>query len=233
MAELNAPLNCPVLGVAMLDTQFPRPPGDIGNAASMDFPVLYHRVAGASVARAVTDGDHDHDLISAFQQAGRALRGRGATIIATSCGFLAPLQQAMAAATGLPVVTSALVGLPGLRQRVGPDMPIGILTFDARKLGRQHLPARFGPYRIRGIENGRELYPVISGNRRKLNMADARADVANAVADMLAHPPLPAAILLECTNLPPYRDTVSKLFGGPVLDIRDVIRARVANGTNS
>ena len=41
------------VGVLVLDTKFPRVPGDIGNASTFDFPVRYHRVSGASSARVV------------------------------------------------------------------------------------------------------------------------------------------------------------------------------------
>ena len=43
------------LGVLMLQTRFPRPPGDIGHPASFDFPVLYRVVQGASAARVVRE----------------------------------------------------------------------------------------------------------------------------------------------------------------------------------
>src|SRR5476649_2730781 len=41
------------LGILMLEARFPRIPGDMGNAATWPFPVLYHVVKGASPKRVV------------------------------------------------------------------------------------------------------------------------------------------------------------------------------------
>ncbi len=41
------------LGVIMLDTRFPRVPGDIGNPQSFDIPVRYEVVKQATVLRVV------------------------------------------------------------------------------------------------------------------------------------------------------------------------------------
>ena len=38
------------LGVVMLNTRFPRLPGDIGNPETFSFPVVYRRVEAATVA---------------------------------------------------------------------------------------------------------------------------------------------------------------------------------------
>ena len=41
------------LGILMLEARFPRIPGDMGNAATWPFPVLYRVVSGASPERVV------------------------------------------------------------------------------------------------------------------------------------------------------------------------------------
>ena len=42
------------LGILMLDTYFPRIPGDIGNALTWDFPVLYKVVSSAGSPSSTT-----------------------------------------------------------------------------------------------------------------------------------------------------------------------------------
>ena len=81
----------PVLGVIKLDTRFPRLPGDIGNPETFDFPVLYQTVPGASPERVVVE--QDRELLQPFIDAGIRLVSEGATIITTSCGFLACFQN--------------------------------------------------------------------------------------------------------------------------------------------
>jgi len=43
------------LGILMLEAKFPRIPGDMGNAETWPFPVLYKVVPGASPRRVVHD----------------------------------------------------------------------------------------------------------------------------------------------------------------------------------
>ena len=47
------------LGILMLEARFPRIPGDMGNAATWPFPVLYRVVQGATPERVVLNGAPD------------------------------------------------------------------------------------------------------------------------------------------------------------------------------
>ena len=122
------------IGILMLETRFPRLPGDIGNPASFDFPVLYGTVAGADPETAVR-GDARR-LLPNFIAAGRDLVAQGAAGLTTSCGFLAPFQNALADGCGVAVAASSLMQIP-LVQRLLPDgRRAGVLTADAEALGR-------------------------------------------------------------------------------------------------
>ena len=87
------------VGILMLETRFPRIPGDIGHAATWPFPVLYKVVRGATGERVTTARANDNStgLLDAFLSAGAELVQDGADGITTSCGFLSIYQRELAA----------------------------------------------------------------------------------------------------------------------------------------
>ena len=64
------------VGILMLDTKWPRPPGDTGNAYTWPFPVLYKVVSGAT-ARVVVH-EQGKGLGPAFLKAAEELVKEGA-----------------------------------------------------------------------------------------------------------------------------------------------------------
>jgi aspartate/glutamate racemase len=212
-----------VLGVLMLDTNFPRPVGDIGNPDSFDHPVIYRRLPGAVVSRIVTDEPLPDDLVALFINNARALEDAGATVISTSCGFLFPLQDRLQAAVGVPVVTSALCMLPALRQKLGADAPIGIVTFDAERLSPHHIPDD-GPLVIEGLAHTDHLYRVIADDLPDLDQEQAGSNVADAIERLKSREPQLTAMILECTNLSPYRRYMMENNSFSLYDIHDAIK---------
>jgi hypothetical protein len=79
----------PAIGILMLETTFPRIPGDIGNPETFSFLIIHKTVNGASPKKVVIDADAG--LIEGFINAGHALVAQGVKAITTSCGFLALL----------------------------------------------------------------------------------------------------------------------------------------------
>jgi hypothetical protein len=208
------------IGIIMLDTRFPRPCGDIGNADSFGGPVLYRRVAGASAEQAVR-GDVDA-LLAPFIAAGRSLVAEGAAVIGTSCGFLSLFQQDLEAALGVPVVASSLALVAGL------DAP-GIITIDAAALSPRHLRAAGvgSDVPIVGLSRDGALATTIFEDRLTLDQAAAEAEVVTAAQALIAAHPHVQNAVFECTNLGPYRDAVTAATGLAVYTIVDALE-RVA-----
>src|SRR5437588_12528716 len=73
------------LGILMLEARFPRIPGDMGNATTWPFPVLYRVVRGASPQRVVRE--RAAGLLDAFLEAARELVSDGADGLTPTCGF--------------------------------------------------------------------------------------------------------------------------------------------------
>src|SRR6267143_677579 len=78
------------VGILMLDTRFPRIPGDMGNAQTFGFPVRYQRVTGADPDLVVRRGAEG--LLPAFVEGAQALEREGVGAITTNCGFLIKYQ---------------------------------------------------------------------------------------------------------------------------------------------
>ena len=125
----------PTLGLLMLDTRFPRVPGDVGHPATFDFPVRCVVVHGADPQRIVRGTDASD--LGAFVDAGRALAQEGVAAIGTSCGFLARWQPELQAALPLPVWSSSLLALADELR----GQRCGVITIDAAALTSQHFAA--------------------------------------------------------------------------------------------
>lgn len=207
------------LGVLVLETRFPRPPGDVGNPASFSFPVRYRRVAAATPARVVHE--QARGLLDAFAAAGRSLAAEGAVGIGTSCGFLALFQRELAALLPVPVATSSLLQAAWLRPLLPAESTIGIVTIDAAALSTDHLAAVGVPpgLPIEGVDPGGEFATRILGDAPTLDLAAAERDVVDAARRLVARRPDVGAILLECTNMPPYAAAVQRATGRPVYDV--------------
>jgi len=207
------------IGILMLEAQFPRIRGDMGNALTWPFPVRYKVVRGASPDLVVRRGAEG--TLNDFIAAGRELVADGCQLITTNCGFLAKFQAELSAALDVPVATSALMQAAAIQATLPAGRKVGILTISADTLTDAHLSGAGVPAGtpVWGVADGCEFQRVILGNELALDVDQAERDlVAAATAFQAEHPEL-SAILFECTNMPPYKDAVKVATGLPVYSI--------------
>ncbi len=207
------------LGVLMLQTRFPRLPGDVGHVGSFTMPVRHVVVAGATPQRVVRE--HDPALLTPFVVAARALVAQGARGLTTSCGFLVQFQQALEEALQVPVWTSSLLKL---RELARP----GVLTVDAQALGAAHLHAAGAApdTPIEGLAPGCALQRTLLEDLPTLDIAQAEIDAVAAARRLVERHAAIDSIVLECTNLPPYADAISRATGRPVHHLMSYVHAR-------
>ena len=212
------------VGILMLDTRFPRIPGDIGHAATWPFPVLY---------RVVRDASPDHvvrhraaGLLPAFIAAARDLVADGADGITTNCGFLALIQQQLAEAVGVPVAASSLMQVPLVQATLPPGRVPGIITISSDALSADHLRACGVAPDIAtvGTEGGHEFSRAILNDEPVMDVALAREDVLDAGRRLLDQDPRVGAVVLECTNMTPYAADLRAQLGLPVFSIYSFVQ---------
>ena len=207
------------LGILSLETRFPRVIGDMGNAGTWPFPVLFSVVRGASPQRVVRE--RAQGLLEPFLDAARALVRSGADGITTTCGFLSLFQSELAAACGVPVAASSLMQVPVVERLLPAGRRAGILTVSGADLRPEHLVAAgVAPDTpVAGTESGRELSRVLLGDLPELDVEAAEEDVLEAADALCAGHPEVGAIVLECTNMMPYTAALRMRSGLPVYDM--------------
>ncbi len=216
--------NRPVIGMIMLDTVFPRIPGDVGNPETFPFPVAYRMVSGASPKRVVKEADPA--LLMPFTEAARALADDGARAIVTSCGFLAMFQRELAAAVDVPVYSSSLLQIPMARAVIRSDQTVGVLTADAGALTPRHF-AGVGvtdiPKAIVGMESRPEFSAVFLGGKKTIDSDACRREMVSAARELIHRYPTTGAVVMECTNMPPYARDVQATLNRPVFDAATLV----------
>jgi Asp/Glu/Hydantoin racemase len=211
------------LGILMLEARFPRIPGDMGNAQTWPFPVLYKVIEGASPRRVVIE--RANGLLAAFLDGARELVDLGAEALTTNCGFLSIYQVEIAGHVRVPVATSSLMQAPFIERLLPPGRRVGILTISAENLTPEHLRSAGvdAGTPIVGTDGGAEFTRAILGNEPLLDVAAAERDILEAGETLVEQFPDVGAVLLECTNMAPYARALREHLQLPVYDIYSFI----------
>lgn len=209
------------LGILMLNTRFPRVPGDIGNLDTFPYAVRYAVVEPATVDQIVTADGPSGPIMDAFVEAARGLAAEGVAGLTTSCGFMAIAQKELAGRCPLPILASSLCQIPLVQSTLPAGKRVGVLTIDSGQLTAAHFVGVGAPtdLPIEGVEGGQELARVIQHDLLSLDVEKAEADVIDAGRRLIAKAPDVGAIVLECTNMAPYARALAAAVRLPVYDI--------------
>ncbi|WP_439311353.1 aspartate/glutamate racemase family protein [Virgibacillus sp. W0181] len=210
------------IGILMLDTQFHRPVGDIGNQQTFPFPVVYKKIQGASISRVVNEADPT--LLEPFIQASKELEEEGIKAITTSCGFLAIYQKEIQEQLTVPFFSSSLLQIPLAESVAGG--PIAVITASKGNLSEAHLRGVHA-HKSQLIVEGMDDMPAFSGAIIKeeitLDEALVREEMKQVIERIIKNNPTVRAIVLECTNMPPYKEAIREVTSIPIFDITTLV----------
>jgi len=218
------------IGILVLDTSFPRIPGDVANATTFDFPVRYHVIDAATPERIVSEADRARALLPAFVEGARLLEKQGVRAITTTCGFLTVMQKEIAAAVSVPVVTSSLFLIPLLRTMFAAERSIGVLTAHSGRLSPEHLVAAGvrpdWAVHVRGLEESPAFRSAIFGKGEdgiEMDVDEVEAEVVASCRKLVEDFPNIGCIVFECTNLQPYAAAAQADIGLPIFGIYHLV----------
>lgn len=215
------------VGILMFDNKrFPMPPGDVGNATSYPFPVLFRQIEGLEdnpyPPLTGPDGNYTPEVQSCIDAAVQLERD-GVRAIAMCCGFFSLIQPVLARHVNVPVMTSPLMMLPTIRQMIRPDRSVLVVTAAARFLANDFFTAVGADLNDRitlvGLDDSEVFNAMcMGGTAITCDLDVLRADILAAVAEGRRRDPDVGAVLLECTSLPPFACDVRQATGLPVFD---------------
>jgi len=212
------------IGILMLDCRLPFIPGDVGNASSYSYPVVYKTVPGLSTAVCLAGAP---EFAAAAVEAARALAAEGVRGISSDCGFMLQFQDAVREAVSVPVCLSSLLQLPLVAATLERSRPIAVITADSSNLTpaflRRNGIAVDNPILIRGMQDKPEFKTAVFDEKGTLDSDLITAETTDVVRGVLEEHPDLGAVLLECSMLPPYAKAVQDATGVPVYDFVTMI----------
>jgi len=211
------------IGILQLPANIPMIPGDMGNASTFDFPVIYEELVGVDPFWILADKPHPIALQKMIE-ASKKLEMQGARAIIGNCGFFGNYQDQVAEAIDVPFFSGALMQVPMLLNTIGKDKKVGVLTASAKLLIPSPLLKGSGVSEedmkrvvIYGNENGKQM-KLITGETGSFSPKALEKELVDLAKKMVKENPDISIIVLECTEFPPYAHAIQKAVGLPIWD---------------
>jgi len=213
----------PILGVIRLDYNYPPAAGDIDCPGSYDYDVLFRVVPGLTFEMAQS-GRMSRAVAEEFKAAIRWLESKGAAGITGDCGFMMAFQPIAREVATVPCFMSSMVQCPMISVAFDKYDKILILTANSQTLKPQKdtLLSACGfdvddtRFLIMGCQDVPGFDAVEKGEA--VDVEYVTPGIVKMTKDILLRQPSIRAILLECTELPPYSDALRQASGLPVFD---------------
>lgn len=208
------------------DVFYPLMPGNVVNASTYPFPVRMIPVKNINCDELFAC---DGKVQAAIEEACRTLMKEGVRAISGACGFFGNYQKDMAKMFEVPVALSSLMQVPWVLSILKPDQKLAILTADEKSITRrlldncgitEEMEKRLVIKDLASTDN----FSCVIKNWGEWDNDQARADVVGKAIEAVTENDDIAAILLECSDMPPYAAAIQKEVGLPVFDFITLIR---------
>jgi len=196
-------------------------PGNVQNAGTFNFPVLYKVLEDVRFEQ-IANGDRAVE--AAIVAGAEELVVNGVKAVVGACGSLGHYQSAVANAVGVPVFMSILTQVPFILQSLGNNQKLAAVFASTQTFTPliQHECGIDDLGRI--VSVGLMECPSFSGMTEPEKEFDGDALLAEMIARIESvMDDSVGALLLQCSDLPPFAAELQQYFGLPVYDMTGLI----------
>lgn len=214
------------IGILVQDVHYPLLPGNVVNGYTYNFPVRFQVVPGANQARMHVG---DPTLVDALVDTAKLLEQEGCRAVCAACGYFGHFQRRVADRVDIPVYLSSIVQVPWIRVALKSDQTIGVLCADRKNLTPQLFeacgvsPEDYARCHIAGAGHLPE-FSALMERRGHFDNGILRQEMVNLAKELVQENPDIGAILLECSDMPPYAADIQRELALPVYDFISMIK---------
>ncbi len=213
------------IGLVQMRVNLPMIPGNMGNATTFDFPMLY-REMNAENAFDVMANPPAQNFADGIVEAAQWLELQGVKAIMGNCGFFGSYQKVVKAQINVPFFSSSLMMLPMMVQSMPRNKKVGVITANGPILKKVQaiencglsLEDKENRIVVMGCEEYPEFATGIMANTGRYNPTRVEREIVSVAERMLVANKDIGAILLECTELSPHAVAVQQAVRLPVWD---------------
>jgi aspartate/glutamate racemase len=213
------------IGLVQMHVNLAMIPGNMGNATTFDFPMLYRRMNAENVVDVMANPPTEN-FTDAIVEAAQWLELQGVRAIMGNCGFFGSYQNAVKARINVPFFSSSLMMLPMMVHSMPGNKKVGVITANGPILKEVQAIENCGlspedknnRIVVRGCEDGEEFSTTIMANTGEYNPAKVEQEIVAVAKKLVEENDDIGAILLECTELSPAAAAVQNEVRMPVWD---------------
>lgn len=213
------------IGIIQFQATLPMIPGNMGNASTFDFPLIYRQINADNIFDVMAEKP-TKNFTDSMVEAANWLELQGVRAIVGACGFFGSYQKVVQARIDTPLYSSSLMMLPMMVQSMPRNKKVGVITangpvlLSAPAIEACGLSAEDKANRIVvvGMENAAEFNSDIMATSGKYNPCRIEEEIVEVARKLVKENDDIGSILLECTELSPHAMGVQKVVNMPVWD---------------
>jgi len=211
------------IGILVLDLWYPYVPGNVANASTYNFPVLFKILKGSTVPQIL---NADPSLLDMIVEGGKELEQQGVRAIVGACGYFGHFQKEASIRLNVPIFLSSVVQVPIIMRGLKPEQKVGIICGSAPHL-KPSLLSQCGVddlsrVAIVGAQDSPEFRNIIECTGH-FNSYKVGQELVGLAKELVSKNPDVGAILLECSDMPPYAWAIQNAVRLPVFDFISLI----------